>query len=191
MWGRRKTDRAQNAIVDDGVASRIYALFMAKTSVTPCFLCDRMLERLGRYLRAAGYDTAMAEPRETDETIVRRIEGEHRILVTCDRALAERANMRGSAVLLPGTGLDAAVHALGKQITIDWLHAPFSRCLVDNTQVVPAQDQDRMRVPPRARRIGGEVMMCPECGRIYWPGSHVRRMEVRLRRWNEGSGNAT
>ncbi len=28
-----------------------------------------------------------------------------------------------------------------------------------------------------------EVFECPQCDRIHWPGSHVRRMHKRLRRW--------
>lgn len=176
-------------LADDRGADHLHASSMVDTSDTPRFLCDRMLERLGRYLRAAGYDASIAEPAETDGTIVRRIECEHRVLLTCDRELAARANVSGSAVLLPANGLDAAAHALGDRIAVDWLRAPFSRCLVDNTPVVPAGERDRKRLPPRARRIGGDVMLCGECGRLYWPGSHVRRMMARLRRWNHRRGH--
>lgn len=154
------------------------------------FLCDRMLERLARYLRAAGYDTATAEASATDQAIVRRIERESRILLTCDRDLVERANARGAVVLLPGDGLDAAAIALGKRVGLNWLIAPFSRCLIDNTKVIPAGPQERPRLPPRAREIGGIVMRCPACGRLYWPGSHVRRMQARLERWRQQSGGA-
>lgn len=173
--------------MDDGVRNYLSSMAMVEITDTPRFLCDRMLERLGRYLRAAGYDTAFAESGETDGMSIGRIEREDRILLTCDRELAKRANAHGTAILLPGNGLDAAAHALGKQLAIDWLSAPFSRCLVDNTRVVPAGPEDRARLPPSARRIGDNVMLCPECGRIYWPGSHVRRMEGRLRRWIDAS----
>lgn len=32
----------------------------------------------------------------------------------------------------------------------------------------------------------GPVTACPDCGRIYWPGSHVRRMRARLDCWRRG-----
>ncbi len=145
------------------------------------FLCDQMLERLGRYLRAAGYDTAIVEPGTSDDVTVRQTEEQDRILLTCDRELAGRAG--GRAVLLLSNGLDNAVQELCAAVPINWLYAPFSRCLVDNSPVVPASEGDRRRLPPRARHIGGEVMLCEECGRLYWPGSHVRRMQTRLEGW--------
>ena len=67
------------------------------------FLCDQMLERLGRYLRAAGYDTAIVEPGTSDDVTVRQTEEQDRILLTCDRELAGRAG--GRAVLLLSNGL--------------------------------------------------------------------------------------
>jgi len=155
---------------------------MAKLSETPPLLCDRMLDRLGRYLRAAGHDTAIAGPDDTDATILARCNAESRLLLTCDRALAGRA---GRALLLPANGLDGAARALAGALALDWLHAPFSRCLIDNAAVVPAQPEDLERLPPRAREVGGPVMRCPECGRLYWPGSHVRRMEARLKSWRQ------
>jgi uncharacterized protein with PIN domain len=140
-----------------------------------------MLKRLGRYLRAAGYDTAIIEPGVSDDLTIQQAEEEDRILLTCDRELAGRVGHR--AILLPSNGLDNAAQGLGRAVPINWHYAPFSRCLVDNNLVVPASDEDRQRLPPRARQVGGEVMLCEECGRLYWPGSHVRRMQAKLESW--------
>ncbi|MFC7553294.1 Mut7-C RNAse domain-containing protein [Pseudoroseomonas wenyumeiae] len=46
------------------------------------------------------------------------------------------------------------------------------------------------RIPPRARLLPGPFRACPCCGRVYWPGSHVRRMEERLRRWRMATEKA-
>jgi len=52
--------------------------------------CDEMLGRLGHWLRAAGYDTAIAEGGMADAEIVAHCLAENRILGTRDRHLEER-----------------------------------------------------------------------------------------------------
>ena len=66
---------------------------------------------------------------------------------------------------------------------MDWLHAPFTRCLVDNTLLKPAGEADLLRIPDESRALPGPFRVCPRCGRVYWPGSHVRRMRRQLERW--------
>src|SRR6266576_33679 len=62
-------------------------------------LCDEMLARLGRWLRAAGYDTEIAAGGVPDRALVARCAGEGRVLLTRDRHLAEIAAARGVPVL--------------------------------------------------------------------------------------------
>ncbi|MGH6943501.1 MAG: Mut7-C RNAse domain-containing protein [Geminicoccaceae bacterium] len=33
-------------------------------------------------------------------------------------------------------------------------------------------------------------MACPVCRRVYWPGSHARRMKARLERWKATSAGS-
>jgi Mut7-C RNAse domain len=41
------------------------------------------------------------------------------------------------------------------------------------------------QVPERSRAAGDPMRVCPECGRLYWSGSHVRRMQQRLAAWQQ------
>jgi uncharacterized protein with PIN domain len=41
------------------------------------------------------------------------------------------------------------------------------------------------RVPVASRPLAQAVKHCPECGRIYWRGSHFERMRRRLLSWQE------
>ncbi len=84
---------------------------------------------------------------------------------------------------LTANGLEQMAGELATQLDIDWLHAPFTRCLVDNAPLRAASAADATRVPAQARAAGGPIRACPACGRVYWPGSHVRRMAARLERW--------
>ncbi|MFQ6019031.1 MAG: Mut7-C RNAse domain-containing protein [Kiloniellaceae bacterium] len=146
-------------------------------------LCDEMLQGLGRWLRAAGYDTAIAGRGLPDRGLLRRALVEGRVVLTCDRELAARTDADGRVVTLSANGLDATARELRDGMGIDWLHAPFTRCLVDNAVLRPAARIHRAGVPPQARALGVAINACPACGRVYWPGSHVRRMRARLESW--------
>jgi uncharacterized protein with PIN domain len=140
-------------------------------------LCDEMLAGLARWLRAAGHDTALAAPCTADDALATQARHEQRLLLTRDRRLAEAPG----ALLLPER-LDAQAAALA-QIGLDWLAAPFTRCLVDNMKLRPADDAEFRQLPRDTGRRPGPFQACPACGRLYWPGSHVRRMAARLEQW--------
>lgn len=146
-------------------------------------LCDEMLTSLGRWLRAAGHDTAIAGRGHDDGALVAWAAAEGRLLVTRDRAIAERRAPAAEVVVLAENGLEANAVELARRLDLDWLAAPFTRCLVDNAPLRPAEAGERRAVPAEARRLGGPLNACPACGRLYWPGSHVRRMRARLERW--------
>ena len=142
---------------------------------------DEMLRGLGRWLRVAGHDTLIAEPGESDAPLLARSRAEGRVLLTRDRALAGRAG--SDAVWLRASGLDAAARELRERLGLDWRLAPFSRCLVDNAGLEAAEPDSAGAMPERARALGGPLRRCPACGRLYWPGGHVRRMQARLEAW--------
>ncbi len=155
----------------------------AGLAAPPGLLCDEMLQGLGRWLRAAGYDTAIVRDGLADEVLIAQALKEGRLLLTCDRALAARSAVRSRAVVLPAGGLEDAAQALARALAIDWLHAPFTRCLLDNAPLTAASESARDALPERARSLPGPVRRCPQCSRLYWPGSHVRRMTARLEAW--------
>jgi hypothetical protein len=142
------------------------------------FLCDEMLARLARLLRAAGYDTALAEPGERDTPMLARVRAEGRVLVTRDRELAARASP--ASVLLRQDAAEDQARALTAVLPIDWELAPFTRCVMDNTALREATPEEVAAMPASAQGAGGPFRACPVCGRLYWPGSHVKRMAARL-----------
>ena len=146
--------------------------------------CDEMLARLGRWLRAAGYDTAIAEGGLADAAIIARCAAEGRSLLTRDRQLAAIAVSRVPVLRLAETSLPGQARTLRTALGADWQYAPFTRCLVDNAPLAPAPPETAAAVPEKSRAAGGPLRLCPECGRLYWPGGHVRRMLARLAEWN-------
>ncbi|SEI42507.1 hypothetical protein SAMN04487997_0577 [Frateuria terrea] len=157
---------------------------MPATTQMPLLFCDAMLASLARWLRAAGYDTSLAPASATDRAVLDTCRAQSRIVLTRDRHLAAHAGVCVHARLLAADRLDAQAVELTAALGIDWTRAPFSRCLLDNTPLHEATEQERQRVPPRARGLPGPFRACPLCGRLYWPGSHVRRMQSRLQQWH-------
>src|SRR5512143_620805 len=103
----------------------------------PRFLCDEMLQRLGRWLRAAGYDTAIAAAGQDDRELVQQANNENRLLLTRDRHMAQFRNGRGLVMLLEPNSLTSEVADISERFAIDWLLRPFSRCLECNTPLIP------------------------------------------------------
>jgi hypothetical protein len=151
-------------------------------------LCDEMLRGVGRWLRVAGYDTAIATRGLSDHDLLARAGAEDRVVLTCDRKLARQAPAGVRVVTLASESLDAAAAELAERLGIDWLRAPLTRCLLDNAMLRLAGPADVASIPEPARHGAGPILACPSCHRVYWPGSHVRRMRARLERWQASSG---
>jgi uncharacterized protein len=146
----------------------------------PRFLCDEMLTGLGRWLRIAGYDTAIAARGCRDRDLVEQAHAEERILLTRDRRLVETRRANDRTVVLVCDGIDACAKELAQRLSLDWSLDPLSRCSVCNTRLDLADRRLRETLPPRIRALGATVHVCPCCSRLYWEGSHIRRIRKRL-----------
>lgn len=146
----------------------------------PRFLCDEMLQRLGRWLRAAGYDTAIATAGADDGELVRQAVAEERWLLTRDREMALLRKGGGRVVWLEQNALPEQIAAVTQRFAIDWLRRPFSRCLDCNTPIIPASPEQYAQLPEGALLISPQAWYCPRCDKLYWEGSHVRRMRHTL-----------
>jgi uncharacterized protein len=144
------------------------------------FLCDEMLTGLGRWLRIAGYDTVIAERRRRDRDLVEQAHAEKRILLTRDRRLAEIRGAHDRTIVLESNGIDACARELAQRLSLDWNRDPLSRCTLCNVRLEPADHRLVNALPPQIRTLGSTVHVCPRCGRLYWDGSHVRRIRRRL-----------
>src|SRR5512135_44153 len=155
----------------------------------PRFLCDEMLGSLCRYLRAAGYDTAFASNGASDAELLRRCHAERRLFLTQDRLVREHKAAHGVALILPHAPLDQLAALLNEYYQLDWLGHAFTRCLVDNTPLEEADNAAASRTPLDARKPGEPLRHCPLCGRVYWRGSHYKRMRARLVAWQAAKTN--
>ena len=101
-------------------------------------LCDEMLCGLGRWLRAAGHDKAIAQNGVGDRDLLARAVRERRTLLTRDRHLAAIAPSGVRMVLIETQELDEQARELREALGLDWLFAPFTRCMMDNSVLLAA-----------------------------------------------------
>lgn len=140
-----------------------------------------MLVRVGRWLRAAGYDTLIIEGQETDLEILQRALKENRLLITRDRQFATEHGMEGM-VLLEENSVEECLQELSRKVPIDWVKAPFSRCLLCNEELVEATEEEARQAPEDIRKENTRIWYCKHCGKLYWLGSHTNRMLEELKK---------
>jgi uncharacterized protein with PIN domain len=144
------------------------------------FVVDVHLGRLARYLRLLGFDTLY--DRDVDDAHLIAIQrDERRIILTRDRDLLKAGDVTHGywvRAVDPDEQLDEVV----ARFDLAGALVPFSRCLVCNGEIGPANEPAIASVPPRARRRHDEFFQCADCARVYWKGSHYDRLLALVRR---------
>jgi uncharacterized protein with PIN domain/sulfur carrier protein ThiS len=141
----------------------------------PRFVLDVHLGRLARALRLLGFD-ALWRNDTTDEELAGISVEQNRILLTRDRGVLKRAAVtRGYFVR--ATDRRRQVVEVLERFDLFGAIAPFARCLECNGVLeAVAKEEIEHRLPPRTRRDYHDFRRCPDCGRVYWQGSHYDRL---------------
>ena len=142
----------------------------------PRLVADAMLGRLARWLRLIGYDTQYWRT-GSDAALISFARAEGLLIITRDHQLAGRHGVR--ALLEEAEELEQQIEevraALGGQ------PLPFTRCPECNGLLVDlVHAAARDLVPPFVWRTQSAFRRCPECGRIYWKGTHWPALWARL-----------
>lgn len=147
------------------------------------FLCDEMLQKLAHWLRAAGYDTEVAAEGANDRSLLEKAIEEKRYFITRDKKFVEFRHAPGTVILLHSNNMQLCAKELQQTLDINWLHNPFSRCMLCNTPLISASPSDLEYVPPQSRAVVDKLLYCLHCDKLYWEGSHVRRLRKMFTQW--------
>jgi len=141
----------------------------------PRFVLDGHLGRLASHLRMLGLDCLYDNAYE-DEELVRTSLAEGRILLTRDRLLLmHKVITQGYLVrsLDPSEQLEEVVRRYG---LVKWVR-PFERCMKCNHLLETVSKESVLeKLEPLTKKYYDEFKHCPNCGQVYWKGSHYEQM---------------
>lgn len=145
------------------------------------FVLDTHLGKLALYLRMLGFD-ALYRNDFSDEELASISAREHRILLSRDRGLLKRSEVTRGYCVRANDPFEQLEEVL-RRFDLDRKIQPFERCLHCNQLLEPAlKEEVEDRLPPGVRELYDEFCLCPGCGRVYWEGTHFKRMEGFVRR---------
>jgi hypothetical protein len=143
----------------------------------PRFAADAMLGSLAKWLRLLGLDVVYLRGRP-------RPARPDRVLLTRRRDRPGQPELRGWAGVIRLNSdrvADQVVETMARAgVRPDDLD-PLTRCGVCNGQLRPAPPSEVAGlVPPYVICTQSRFGVCRDCGRIYWPATHYRRIVDRL-----------
>jgi uncharacterized protein len=139
------------------------------------FAVDVNLGRLARLLRLLGFDVWWSNDTD-DKTLAEISLGEHRILLTRDRALLKRRAITHGLFVHSQDPEEQTLEVL-RRLDLRQRLAPLTRCLRCNGKLAAvAKDEVIDHLEPLTRRHYQEFSRCTDCGRIYWAGSHYAKL---------------
>jgi len=142
------------------------------------FIAEGELSRLVKHLRMLGFDCFYDGGLSCPDAIQIAAK-EKRILLTL-KPVAEtlRIKVHRFKANTPSGQLSELTAAYPSLLTNA---SPFSRCLVCNESISPISFNSAVYLIPESviqRKL--PLYHCQSCSRIYWQGSHVKRMRERL-----------
>ena len=143
------------------------------------FAAERTLGKLAKWLRLLGFDTIF-EGQNSSDTFSKGLQSE-RILLTRTQAVREAYNTRQHVFIKSDHVRDQikqVIHELG--IVFQDIR-PFSRCLSCNIEIAEIEkDAVFGQIPDYVWETNDIFHTCPECRRIFWPGSHLEHSMKRI-----------
>jgi hypothetical protein len=141
----------------------------------PRFILDNHLGRLAAYLRMLGFDTLYHND-YNDVELAETAARENRVLLTRDRRLLMRSLVTRGAHIRHDQPREQIREVMERFGLARWVN-PFHRCLRCN-QVLESVRKEQIvdQLEPLTRKYYDEFHRCPDCGQVYWKGSHYERM---------------
>jgi uncharacterized protein len=138
------------------------------------FELDHMVIKLGKYLRILGYDARWNLHLRTHELIVQS-NRDGRAFLTRNVRLEGRYPIPNHCMDLEHEDPAEQSHAVVAAFDLDPGIGLFSRCIRCNMRLetVPDKEQIRSLVHPNVLGRHEKFNRCPNCGAVFWHGSHV------------------
>ena len=143
------------------------------------FLVDENVARLASLLRALGFDTAYNRIWD-DERIAELAVKEGWVVLSRDRALLKRSAIEHGRLIRSQVADEQLLEVLRHFMITKPVQA-FSRCLCCNALTEPVNKAEILhRLEPKVRTHYHSFRRCPMCDRIYWRGTHYKKLMARF-----------
>ncbi len=146
------------------------------------FIADGMLGKLTRWLRMLGHDVKYYNATD-DKDLIKAAKAEGRILLTRDNILYRRALRENvEAFLVRGESEHERLAELAGEYNLKLeIDMASSRCPKCNSKIIPVRKEAIIDlIPETTSRFYNDFWRCSGCGKVYWRGSHWRRIEETL-----------
>lgn len=154
------------------------------------FITDAHLGGLARLLRMAGFDT-LHDNGYADETIRCIAAADHRIVLTRDRELLKCRDVTHGCYVR-ALKSSQQFNEIVERLQLAASFAPLTRCLHCNLRLQEVEKHAVLeRLPPSVALNYKRFRTCSGCGRVFWEGSHWRRMRELLARVAQETGAST
>lgn len=141
------------------------------------FVLDTHLGKLAAHLRMLGFDSLYRNDC-SDEELAHVSATQQRTLLSRDRGLLKRSVVT-CGYLVRGAHPQEQLREVVRHFDLSRSMVPFRRCLQCNATLRPvAKEIVNGRLPPQTRQRYDQFHLCPECGRVYWKGSHYQHMKA-------------
>ena len=139
------------------------------------FLADAHLGALAKFLRLLGFDTLYRNDFKDQEVAHLSVQ-ERRIVLTRDRGLLMHRIITHGCYVRAERPLEQLSEVIAR-LDLSRAIRPFTRCLRCN-RTIERIDKSCIagRLAPDTLRYYDEFWTCHACDRVYWAGSHFRRL---------------
>lgn len=143
------------------------------------FIADAHLGQLAKNMRMLGFDVLYRND-YSDAEVARIAARDDRVVLTRDRDLLIRKEIVRGCFMHAVSG-DAQLEEVMSRFKLAPLVRAFTRCLTCNGVLrVVEKSELGQRVPPHSKNIYERFCECVDCSQVYWEGSHVARMRIRM-----------
>jgi uncharacterized protein with PIN domain len=144
------------------------------------FVADCMLGRLAKWLRILGFDV-LYFPKAEDRDLMEISRREDRVLLTRDTGLIEKTKKQKNRFFVASDDWQEQIVAVLDAFGLWDRVRPNSRCIECNRELKPLpRERARNLVTPYVLEHAASFALCPECGRVFWQGTHYGDMERKI-----------
>lgn len=143
------------------------------------FIVDSMLGSLARKLRIFGFDV-IYNANYNDEQLLKWAENDKRMILTSDKGLFQIAFKRGlNALLITDNNDEDRMVSVMLKLGLENCSLTPSRCPICNGSLIKvSRDEVSKDLPKNIALRYSEFYKCESCGKLYWEGSHWRKLKI-------------